>query len=103
MRGDRLQWREWFSQLVCCCWEVGGGETKGLRGYGALPNPPESDSWQLLFVLYQCILEGLVVLYASPHPSLRDQVIREHRFCTAISIFYSIMSMVKMELENQSK
>ena len=35
-----------------------------------------SDSWQLRFIPYQLILEGLMVLHAISYPSLDNQVIR---------------------------
>lgn len=66
-------------KLVCCCWEVGGGEKEGAERMWSSAQPLESGSWQLVFTSCQFILERLVVLYAIRHPSLRDQVIREHR------------------------
>lgn len=79
------------------------GRKEGAEKMRSSAQPLENDSWQLLFTSYQFILERLVVLYAIPHPSLSDQVIREHRLCTAINIFYSCMSTMKMEIDNQRK
>lgn len=64
------------------------GEEEGAERMRSSARLLESDIWQLLFMLHQFILEKLVVFYAISHPSLSNRVIREHRLCTAINIFF---------------
>lgn len=55
------------------------GRKEGDERVRSSAQPLTSGSWQLLFIPYPPKLARPVVLYASPCPSLRDQVIREHR------------------------
>lgn len=90
-------------------WAVAAGSWRGtVVGRGAdrmqsSAQPLASDSWQLHFILYQLLSEAFVVLCVISCPSLGDQVIREHRPCTAINMLYSFLPMIKMEIGNQKK
>lgn len=81
------------------------GRTEWAERTQGSAQPLTSDRLKLLFILCQFILARPVVLYATPCPSLSDQVIREHRLCTAINIFFlnSFMSMMKVEIEKSKE
>lgn len=69
-----------MESVVLTDWSIAARSWRG-RGEGdermqSSAQPLASDSWQLHFMQYQVILEGLVVRHAVSCPSLSDQVIR---------------------------
>ena len=72
----RLQWRVLRSQTGLLQLGSWRGEKGGSDRMQSSAQSLASDSWQLRFIPYQLILEGLMVLHAISYLSLDNQVIR---------------------------
>ena len=70
-----LHWRVILSQTGLLQLGSWRGKKGGSDRMQSSAQSLASDSWQLRFIPYQLILEGLMVLHAISYPSLDNQVI----------------------------